>query len=136
VSLNQEDAGAGQRYRDLIYANVSDSTCELHGYPGVSFRNDGGTQFGAAATYIKGTPTTVILKSGASAHDTVHYSNGGFYDCTQVQATRLRVYPPGSTSWLTIPFDEVVCKESTQKLLQVGVITPGAGPTVGADSPS
>ena len=102
----------------------------------MSFRNSSDVQLGAAATYITGTATTVVLKAGGAAHDTVHYTNGGFYDCTQVEATRLRIYPPGSKEWITVPFSDTVCKEASYKLLHVGVITGGAGPKMGADSPS
>lgn len=52
VDVGQADSGAGSTYYPLDFTNTSGTSCELYGYPGVSFVTTpagAGRQIGAAA---------------------------------------------------------------------------------------
>jgi len=117
----------------LVLTNTGDRTCELQGWPGVSFVGGGdGTQLGASATLDR-----------ASEHPTVQIAPGGYaqailtmvqaanYDaaaCQPQQSEGFRVYPPGSTASLYIGAGGdlfTACTSANVQQLSVGAIQPG-----------
>jgi Protein of unknown function (DUF4232) len=100
VTLGQPSGAAGSTIYPIVFTNTGTTTCELHGYPGVSLVGDGnGTQLGPAAdqdtsvaiqpnTLAPGQAVQAMLKLAQAAN---------FAGCTVVPADGLRVYPPHST---------------------------------------
>ncbi|MBD8703946.1 DUF4232 domain-containing protein [Frigoribacterium sp. CFBP9039] len=117
----------------LILTNTGDRTCELQGWPGVSFVGGGdGTQLGASATLDRASehPTVQIAPGGyAQAILTmVQAANYDAAECQPQQSEGFRVYPPGSTASLYIGAGGdlfTACTSSSVQQLSVGAIQPG-----------
>ena len=80
--------------------NVSQKTCDLYGYPGVSFVSAVGRRpIGAPATRSRvEAPELVALAPGQAASTTVgvaQVANFPAGKCHPVKAALLRIYPPG-----------------------------------------
>jgi hypothetical protein len=126
---------AGTEHFPIDFTNVSQASCNLFGYPGVSFvTSPGGSQVGAAAgRQAVNSPTTVVLAPGVTAYTTMSIEDPGVYSpsaCHQVTAHWLRVYPPNQTAAVTVPFTAIVCQAlpaSLGKELYVAVVEPGNG---------
>ncbi|HUX69756.1 MAG TPA: DUF4232 domain-containing protein [Cellulomonadaceae bacterium] len=135
VDLTAAGAAAGSTFYPLDLTNTSASTCSLEGYPGVSFvTGPSGTQIGDPARRNPVTaPTTVTLDTGQVAHATLQVAEAGNYDQTQcmpVMAHYLRIYPPGQTAALVVPFTTQACSAtlpaSIGGQLGITVMQPGA----------
>ena len=117
----------------LILTNSGDRTCELQGWPGVSFVGGGdGTQLGASATLDRASehPTVQIAPGGyAQAILTmVQAANYDAAECQPQQSEGFRVYPPGSTASLYIGAGGdlfTACTSPSVQQLSVGAIQPG-----------
>lgn len=117
----------------LILTNTGDRTCELQGWPGVSFVGGGdGTQLGASATLDRASehPTVQIAPGGyAQAILTmVQAANYDAAECQPQQSEGFRVYPPGSTASLYIGAGGdlfTACTSPSVQQLSVGAIQPG-----------
>lgn len=117
----------------LILTNTGDRTCELQGWPGVSFVGGGdGTQLGASATLDRASehPTVQIAPGGyAQAILTmVQAANYDAAECQPQQSEGFRVYPPGSTASLYIGAGGdlfTACTTPSVQQLSVGAIQPG-----------
>ncbi len=126
---------AGTQHFPIDFTNVSQESCNLFGYPGVSFvTGAGGSQIGAAAARQPvNPPTEVVLAPGATAYATLSIEDPGVYSpsaCHQVTAHWLRVYPPNQTAPATVAFTTAVCQSlpaSLGKQLAVAVVQPGNG---------
>jgi Protein of unknown function (DUF4232) len=105
-SLGQGEGAAGSVYAPLILTNVGSRTCELRGFPGVSYvAGDDGHQVGPAATMSGPRGGEVVLKPGAAAAAQLQLVNVANFDAAACQPTPvrgLRVYPPGDTGSLYI----------------------------------
>ncbi|OIQ88199.1 hypothetical protein GALL_299320 [mine drainage metagenome] len=135
VDLTAASGAAGSTFYPLDLTNTSGSTCSLEGYPGVSFvTGPSGTEIGDPARRNPVTaPTTVTLDAGHVAHATLQVSDAGNYDQTQcmpVMAHYLRIYPPGQTAALVVPFTTQACSAtlpaSIGGQLGITVMQPGA----------
>ncbi|MCJ0701480.1 DUF4232 domain-containing protein [Frigoribacterium faeni] len=117
----------------LILTNTGDRTCELQGWPGVSFVGGGdGTQLGASATLDRASehPTVQIAPGGyAQAILTmVQAANYDAAECQPQQSEGFRVYPPGSTASLYIGAGGdlfTACTSPSVQQLSVGAVQPG-----------
>lgn len=112
-SLADGDAGAGSRFFTLVLTNTGTRTCELTGFPGVSYvAGDDGHQVGPAAAMDGERGGPVVLAAGGSAGAPLRLVNVANYDaavCLPTPVTGLRVYPPGDTASLFVPAEGTGC---------------------------
>jgi Protein of unknown function (DUF4232) len=113
VSLGEGDGAAGSVYRPLIFTNTGSRTCELRGFPGVSYvAGDDGHQVGPAAAMSGERGDQVPIPTGGTALAQLQLVNVQNYDpadCAPVPVRGLRVYPPGDTASLFVPMDGTGC---------------------------
>lgn len=117
----------------LTLTNIGDRTCELQGWPGVSFVGGGdGTQLGASATLDRTSEhPTVQIAPGGYAQAILTMVQAGNYDaaeCQPQQSEGFRVYPPGSTASLYIGAGGdlfTACTSPSVQQLSVGAVQPG-----------
>jgi len=98
-------SGAGTLAISIVLTNTGKRTCILGGYPGVSLVNDNGNQIGSPADRMKNaTEKKVTLNPNGQAKATVTYHDEGNYDAGTCKegATKLRVYPPNDTGYLSV----------------------------------
>ncbi|QJY50904.1 DUF4232 domain-containing protein [Pseudonocardia broussonetiae] len=112
-SLADGGAAAGSRFATLVLTNSGDRTCELTGFPGVSYvTGDDGHQVGPAAAMEGPRGPEVRLAVGASAGAPLRLVNVQNYDaaaCSPTPVRGLRVYPPGDTASLFVPMEGTGC---------------------------
>jgi hypothetical protein len=129
LSIGQGQGAAGSTIVPVILTNKGSDGCTLFGNPGVSFLDANGNQLGASAKFTGSERATVTLAPNGSANAQLQIPNPGNFsptDCNQATSSRLRVYPPGDRTSLTIAFSESVCT-TQQGVTMVGPVTPGAG---------
>jgi hypothetical protein len=125
------DGYAGGVTYQLELSNISDHTCTLYGFPGVSALASGGHQLGRAAG--RGNPNSnrlVTLGRGATAHAELQITDVANFPpstCGETTAVALRVYPPGATRSLEVPFTFHACGKSGPVYLHVGTTVGGTG---------
>src|SRR5262249_52359664 len=89
-----------------VLTNAGSRTCELRGFPGVSYvTGDDGHQVGPAAAMSGERGGEVVLKPGAAAAAQLQLVNVANFDaavCNPTPVRGLRVYPPGDTTSLYI----------------------------------
>jgi hypothetical protein len=134
VDASQADSGAGSTYYPLDFTNTSAASCELYGYPGVSFVTtlaSAGRQIGAAAR--RGTAfakVAVTLAPGQAAHAWLKVAEAANYPssaCQPATAAGLRVYPPGQTEAGYVSHRFSACSSGRAALLTVLPVRPGQG---------
>ena len=86
------DGHAGGQVVQLEFSNTGQVTCTLHGHPGVA-QMDAGRQVGRPATWT-GTPATVTLKPGATAHAVLTVHDAGALCAKPQTSTYLSVIAP------------------------------------------
>jgi hypothetical protein len=113
VSLGEGGAAAGSVYRSLIFTNTGSHTCELRGFPGVSYvAGDDGHQVGPAAAMSGERGGQVPIPPGGTARAQLQLVNVQNFEqgaCRPVPVRGLRVYPPGDTASLFVPVDATGC---------------------------
>ena len=127
AALNNRGVGAGQFYAELVFTNTSATTCTLSGYPGVSYVGANGVQSGNPAQRSSVDPvTTVTLKPHGTAGAQFQDSNGisGYSpeQCQLAPADGLRVYPPGQTAALFVPWQTQHCAGTGINPLSIGAV--------------
>jgi Protein of unknown function (DUF4232) len=128
VTLGTPDGTAGTSYMPIIFTNIGTVSCELHGYPGVSFVGDGnGTQIGAAA--VEDTSVAIVqntLTPGAAVTARLAISDPGNYsDCSPVPVDGLRIYPPHSYGAAYVATTGLTgCSNASRKILTVQPVLP------------
>jgi hypothetical protein len=134
VDASQSNGAAGSVYYPLDFVNTSATTCQMYGFPGVSFVTSGdatGQQIGAAALRAGGyTKVTVRLAPGATAHAWLKVAVAQNYPtatCGPVTAHWLRVYPPGSTVAGYAGYTFSACSSTSAPLLTVLPVRLGKG---------
>jgi Protein of unknown function (DUF4232) len=87
----------------IVLVNAGSVPCTLQGFPGVSFLDYHGNPVGIPAdrTSSSSTPAPVTLSPGASATSTVALAMSS--SCAPTDAYSVLVYPPGSTSSVSLP---------------------------------
>jgi hypothetical protein len=135
VTLDTSATGvaAGSSFVALQFANQSGQSCELAGYPDVSFQaGAAGRMIGAAAAPDRGVAASqVLLASGGIAHawlqvaDTVSIPAS---QCDPVTADGLRVALPGApgATYLAHRFAACAATISGTQILAIQPIQPGA----------
>jgi Protein of unknown function (DUF4232) len=132
VKVGLSQGTAGSVYQVIDFRNISNVTCTLYGYPGVSFGSTGtsGGQIGAAAQESPVTPRElVVLAPGAVANALLQIADAGNVPparCGQVTAHWLVIYPPGQTTPVYLSYTSPACAKPV-RILTVSVVQPGAG---------
>jgi hypothetical protein len=105
-ALGPAEGAAGSVIAPLVLTNVGTRTCELRGFPGVSYvAGDDGHQVGPAAAMSGPRGGEVVLKPGAAAAAQLQMVNVANFDaaaCLPTPVRGLRVYPPGDTASLYV----------------------------------
>jgi hypothetical protein len=132
ASAGQGQGAAGSVYQTIDFTNVSGKTCTLYGYPGVALAAGSPvTQVGAAATRSNtAAPTLVTLAAGQTANALLRIAQALNYPtakCDPVTTTYLQIYPPNQTAPIYLAYKSTGCKETSVKLLTIGVVQLGAG---------
>lgn len=98
--------GAGSMPYTITLENTGDRTCTLGGFPGVSLVNDNGNMIGEPAGRVDSQEEQLVtLEPGQSAQSTISVAtNNAAESCTE-GATKLRVYPPNDTGYLSVATD-------------------------------
>lgn len=99
------ESGAGTIAYTLILTNISKRTCTLGGFPGVSLVNENGNQIGSPAVRATNyTEKKLTLSPNVKVKATVSTSNSSNFSDGQCRtgATKLRVYPPNDTGYLSV----------------------------------
>src|SRR5690242_6079211 len=125
-SLGTAEGAAGSVIVPLVLTNVGSRTCELRGFPGVSYvAGADGHQVGPAAAMSGPRGGEVVLKPGAAAVAQLQLANVANFDagvCRPTPVRGLRVYPPGDTASLYVERAGTGCA-GTPPGNQLGVAT-------------
>jgi hypothetical protein len=134
IDLSQANGAAGSTYYPLNFTNRSTKTCEMYGYPGVSFVTAGsgsGKQIGAAAQRSTAfTKLAVRLGPGSSAHAWLKVTVAANYPastCDPVTADWLKVYPPEETDAGYVSQTFSACGSASAPLLTILPVRAGKG---------
>ncbi|MDX2776526.1 DUF4232 domain-containing protein [Streptomyces caniscabiei] len=101
---NSGDSGAGTLAYTVVLTNSGQRTCTLFGFPGVSLVNDNGNQIGTpaerATNYVE---ERLTLQPGTKVKSVLSIANSANFTDGQCKpgATKLRVYPPNDTGYLS-----------------------------------
>ncbi len=127
VSLGQPRGTAGTSYMDVILTNTGVGRCTLSGYPSVFLTGSSGGALGqGAATNPAYTPVKLTLGHDGKAHavvafpDPANFSSGASGVCSAA-SQYLKIYPPGLTISLSLPFTQYSCPGFSVGALQSGV---------------
>jgi hypothetical protein len=122
---------AGSVYQVLDFTNISNVTCTLYGYPGVSLA--GGqpvAQVGLAASEDPTTPRKLVtLAPGQVANALlriVDALNFPASKCGPVNTQWIQVYPPNQTTPIYLAYKTTGCSKPV-RILSVSVVQPGSG---------
>ncbi len=114
---------AGGVIVELEFSNTGSVTCTLYGHPGVAQMN-AGKQVGLPATWT-GTPATVTLAPGATAHAVLNVHDAGAICASPQPATSLNVIAPGLTTAWPDPFQSSACPGKS--VMDVAPVRAGTG---------
>ena len=122
---------AGSTYQVIDFTNISNVTCTLYGYPGVSLA--GGhpvTQVGLAAAEDPTTPRKLVtLAPGEVANALLRIVDAQNYPtsrCGPVKTQWIQVYPPNQTTPVFLSYAATGCTKPV-RILTVSVVQPGSG---------
>lgn len=132
VTLGGAGGAAGTVYASLRFTNTGPTPCVLHGFPGVSYvSGDNGNQVGPAAERdgVKGAAVSLPHGGVASAQlAMVQVLNYDPSACHPTPVKGLRVYPPGETASVFVPFKGTGCSSNPPgPQLRVKTIQSGPG---------
>jgi hypothetical protein len=119
-------------YASLRFTNKGSRPCVIRGFPGVSYVAGGlGAQVGPAAERTGTEGAAVTLAPGAVASAPLGMVQVRNYDesvCRPTPTRGLRVYPPGDTSSVFVPFGGTGCAGTPPgSQLTIGTIFAGPG---------
>jgi len=129
--MGATQGAAGSVYTTIVFTNVSNATCTLYGYPGVSLTTGNpGTQIGKAAKENPATPRRLVtLQPQTSASALLRIVNAQNYPasrCDPKNSAYLQVYPPNQTKQVYIRHKTLGCAKPIN-LMTVDVVKPGSG---------
>ena len=131
LKLGLGQGAAGSTFQVIDFTNISNATCTLYGYPGVSLA--GGKpvkQIGLAAAESHTTARKLVtLAPGAVANavlQIVHAVNFPAAKCGLVTADYLQIYPPNQTTPAYLHYTSQTCAKPVQ-ILTVSVVQAGSG---------
>jgi hypothetical protein len=125
-------AAAGSLYQFIDFTNISNATCTMYGYPGVSLAAGSPVaQVGMAASRstVAG-PTVVTLAPGQTANALLRITQALNYPsatCSPAKTTYLQIYPPNQTTPIYLAYASTGCTSTSVNLLMIGVVQAGAG---------
>jgi hypothetical protein len=131
VKLGVSQGTAGSVYTVIDFTNISNASCTLYGYPGVSLA--GGkpvTQIGQAAVENPATPRQLVtLPPGVTGNALLQIVDAQNYPpsrCGPVTSDYLQIYPPNQTTPVYLRYKTQGCTKPVH-LLTVDVVKPGSG---------
>jgi hypothetical protein len=131
VTAGLSQGAAGSIYQVVEFSNISDVTCTLYGFPGVSLA--GGRpvkQIGLAAAEDHSSARILItLAPGAVANSLLRIVQAANFPpsrCHLVNADYLQIYPPNQTTPVYLKYKAAACAKPVQ-VLTVSVMKPGSG---------
>ena len=131
VKLGVSQGTAGSVYTTIVFTNISNVTCTLYGYPGVSLQTARPLQqIGKPAKENPATPRKLVtLQPQTSANALLRIVDAGNYPastCGPTTAHYLQVYPPNQTTPAYIRYRTQACSKPV-RLMTVDVVRPGSG---------
>ena len=131
VKLGVSQGTAGSVYTTIDFTNISNVTCTLYGYPGVSLQTARPLhQIGKPAKENPATPRKLItLQPQTTANALLQIVDAGNYPagtCGPTTAHYLQVYPPNQTTPAYIKYKTQACSKPV-RLMTVDVVKPGSG---------
>ncbi len=131
VKLGAGQGTAGSVFTTIVFTNISNVTCTLYGYPGVSLQTAKPVhQIGKPAKENPATPRKLVtLQPQTTANALLQIVDAGNYPpntCGPVTAHYLQVYPPNQTTPAYIKFKTQACSKPV-RLMTVDVVKPGSG---------
>ena len=132
VKAGLSQGTAGSIYQVIDFTNISNVSCTLYGYPGISFASTGqsGGQIGLSAKENPTPPRELVtLAPGAVANALVRIVDAGNFPpatCGMVTAHWLVIYPPNQTTPVYLSYTSPTCSKQVQVLF-VNVVQPGSG---------
>jgi hypothetical protein len=131
VKLGASQGTAGSVYTTIVFTNISNVTCTLYGYPGVSLQTARPLhQIGKPAKENPATPRKLItLQPQTTANALLQIADAGNYPagtCGPTTAHYLQVYPPNQTTPAYIKYKTEGCSKPV-RLMTVDVVKPGSG---------
>lgn len=131
VKLGVSQGTAGSVYTTIVFTNISNVTCTLYGYPGVSMQTARPLQqIGKPAKENPATPRALVtLQPQTTANALLRIVNAGNYPastCGPTTAHYLQVYPPNQTAAAYITYNTQGCSKPV-RLMTVDVVKPGSG---------
>ena len=131
VKLGASQGTAGSVYTTIVFTNVSNATCTLYGYPGVSLTT--GKPVTVIGKTAKENPATtrrlVTLQPQTSASALLRIVDAQIYPasrCDPKKSTYLQVYPPNQTVPVRIKHQTLVCAKPIG-LMTVDVVRRRSG---------
>lgn len=125
------DSGAGSTYRELEFRNVSQSECQMAGYPGVSATDsEGGEQIGEPAGRSQEPSELLTLGSGDTATATlrsVNMGDGGspLEGCEPRPAAGVNVFSPGLEESIFVRIDNFHACTGNAEFMTVSPVRGG-----------
>ena len=131
VKMGVSQGTAGSVYTTIDFTNISNVTCTLYGYPGVSMQTARPLQqIGKPAKENPATPRKLVtLQPQTAANALLRIVDAGNYPastCGPTTAHYLQVYPPNQTTPAYIKYNTQACSKPV-RLMTVDVVKPGAG---------
>ncbi|HXP18570.1 MAG TPA: DUF4232 domain-containing protein [Streptosporangiaceae bacterium] len=122
---------AGSTYTVIDFTNISNVTCTLYGYPGVSLAGGSPvTQIGLAAAENPSPPRELVtLAPRAVASALLRVVHAGDFPparCHPVTATYLQIFPPNQTTPIYLGYRTATCAKPV-RILTISVVQPGSG---------
>jgi len=137
IAVDQGNGAAGTIYYPLEFTNLSQHTCYLYGYPGVSALDINQHQLGSPADRGSLAGARIVnLAPGATAHTILGYHDAAVTTepgCDPVNsAVELRVYPPDQRSATYAAFSFQACSHPGPIWMSIEKpIIPGVGTVYG-----
>jgi hypothetical protein len=132
VKAGLSQGTAGSIYQVIDFTNISNVSCTLYGYPGISFASAGqsGGQIGLSAKENPTPPRELVtLAPGAVANALLRIVDAGNFPpatCGMVTAHWLVIYPPNQTTPVYLSYTSPTCSKQVQVLF-VNVVQPSSG---------
>ena len=131
LKLGLSQGTAGSVYQVLDFTNISNVSCTLYGYPGVSLAGgDPVKHVGLVADENPNPPRKLVtLAPGAVANallqivDALNYPTA---KCGPVTTRWLQIYPPNQTTPVFLSYTTKACSKPI-RILTVSVVQPGSG---------
>ena len=130
MKLGVSQGTAGSVYTTIDFTNISNVTCTLYGYPGVSLQTAKPVhQIGKPAKENPSTPRQLVtLQPQTTGNALLQIVDAGNYPpstCGPVTAHYLQVYPPNQTTPTYIKYKTQACSKPV-RLMTVDVVKPGS----------